>query len=229
MLGFTKPIYIETTIVDSTITNNITYSDLENRLKNSTLNILFMSRIEKYKGIYSAIDSFHRLQNNFKSDTSLKIAGIGSELENVKNYVARKKINNIEFLGFIRGKKKAEILKNSSLYLFPSSHDEGMPNSLLEALGAGLPVLTTLKGGIKDFFNNQMGLEIENPNDIDEIYTKLINILKDRERMIKMSKFNYIFSQKYFTSEKVGKRLIRIIQNTIKDDHYNKSWYEINK
>jgi len=56
----------------------------------------------------------------------------------------------VKFLGYVRGPNKVDALENNDIYCFPSYFGEGMPNSVLEALAFGMPVITCCVGGLTD-------------------------------------------------------------------------------
>ena len=91
---FKKPIYTETTVVSDSIikySDHIDLTDAETGYVAGKKNILFLSRVERVKGIYETIDSFKSLQKRHP-DLTLTIAGTGGELENAKSYVKEKKL-----------------------------------------------------------------------------------------------------------------------------------------
>ena len=71
------------------------------------------------------------------------MAGDGPFLDKAVQFV---KDNNLEgkvsFPGFVSGETKSKVLTDSDIYIFPS-YTEGMPNSVLEAMAFGLPVVAT--------------------------------------------------------------------------------------
>ena len=102
---YRNPIYIETTVVEEEIIKHAgkVANDFEKKYKS----ILFLSRVEKGKGIYETLDSFNFLRNKYP-DIVLNIAGIGSELEKAKSYVKEKDIPSVNFLGWVAGSEKTQ-------------------------------------------------------------------------------------------------------------------------
>ena len=44
--------------------------------------------------------------------------------------------------GYLQGVEKATELMSADIFMLPTYHGEGCPNCILEAMGAGLPVIT---------------------------------------------------------------------------------------
>ena len=66
---------------------------------------------------------------------------------------------DVHFVGFLSQPKLMELYANSHLFLHPSEmppdqNQEGVPNSILEAMATGLPVLSTRHGGIPEAVEN---------------------------------------------------------------------------
>lgn len=203
------PIYLETTIVDETLLNGVTTQDKSF----SHCNLLFLSRLEKDKGILEAIEAFNYLENtNQRNQYKFSIAGDGKAMSDVKQKIKKKDIQGCFIKGFVKGEEKAKCFKQANLFVFPSTHGEGMPNSVLEAMAFGLPVLTTRVGGIPDFFEDgKMGLFLESTDPM-HIADKIKYLVKRPELMKEMSIYNFEYAKKHFYSSVVSQRLKKIIQ-----------------
>ncbi|MBI4722343.1 MAG: glycosyltransferase [Candidatus Stahlbacteria bacterium] len=71
-------------------------------------------------------------------------------------------------------------LNAADIFLFPS-RSEGMPVALLEALSCGIPAITTNVGGIPEVMENGKTGWIVNIEDIDEIISRIKQLLDNQE------------------------------------------------
>jgi glycosyltransferase involved in cell wall biosynthesis len=127
--------------------------------KNRTQIILaFCGRIGQRKGTFDLIQAFANLPNEQKKSAKLILAGDG-EIEKAQELATSLKlINNITFLGWINYTKRDEVLSKADVFILPS-YNEGLPMAILEAMGWGLPVISTPVGGIPELvISNQNGL-----------------------------------------------------------------------
>jgi glycosyltransferase involved in cell wall biosynthesis len=200
-------------IADDSFINKFNINERK-RLK-SKFNILVLSRIEKNKGVYLAIDTFEKIQKIFPDKfLQLTIAGDGSDLMNVTQYVAKRKIKNVEFAGFVKGVTKHEVYKNAHLYLFPTSFGEGLPVSVLEAMLYGMPIITRPVGGLPDVIKNNINgylIDSVNPRDfIQPIKTLMLNSKLYQSICIK----NHAFALNNLIASKARERFSEFL-NTI--------------
>ncbi len=171
--------------------------------------LLLLSRIEKEKGVYVAIDAAALLRKQ-GLDVHLTIAGDGSERVPAQQYVAEHHLECIDFVGYVRGEDKKRLLASTDVYLFPSNHGEGMPLSVLEAMAAGLPVLSTRAGGLDDFFEDgKMGFSAEVPT-AEGFAAFVEKLLSDPARLVQIGEYNRKFAQRFFKAEVVAGRLLSI-------------------
>lgn len=207
--GINKPIYLETTAVEDELLS------IGSRTDYSRMNILFLSRIERSKGVYEAVDAFGILNEKY-DNLHLFIAGDGSELNRLTDYIRTKGIKNVDILGYVRGAEKFRLFARSHVYVFPSYHGEGMPNSVLEAMAAGLPVVTRPVGGIRDFFRDGvMGFVTESKDPVE--FAKLIEkLVTNRELIARMGGYNREYARERFAASKVAKRLMKVYENMIR-------------
>jgi glycosyltransferase involved in cell wall biosynthesis len=214
-MGYKKPIFLETTLVDETLINGLNTGIIKRKYeKPDILNLLFLSRVEKGKGIFIVLDSFRELKLHYKN-LRLFIAGDGSDLDEVKKYIAENSLEDAVVHGFIDGANKKEIHLKSHIYILPTLLTEGMSNSVLEALAFGLPVISRPMGGnadiLKDNINGLLTLS-KKPEDYVILIKKLI---ENPVLMEKIALENFQFAKENFYSGVVVKRLENIFNSVI--------------
>jgi len=210
--GIKVPVFMGTTVVDEKLTLDYSIEKKIKIIKNAPeKKILFISRIEKEKGIFETLDALNLLVKK-GHDVSLTIAGEGPALNNAIKYVSKDKtlLDKVTFLGDVRGEKKKAIFESHHLCCFPSSYGEGMPTSVLEAMVFGMPIITRPVGGIKDFFENGKMGYITDSKDPDVIAELLEKIIIDKDKISEMARYNHFFAKKHFMAPKEAKRLINI-------------------
>lgn len=120
-------------------------TDVLSVLSKRPLRLLFAGRLVQQKRPDILLEMMQILKN---TDVELSIAGEGPLLQKVKN-VAEKESLKIHFLGLISRDAMPKILRSHDVLIAPSEF-EGMSISVLEALFAGLYVVTSRASGNPD-------------------------------------------------------------------------------
>lgn len=203
------PFFVETTVADSSFVKEL---DLSKKLESfeKEINFLFLSRIEKEKGIYIAIDAFVAFQKAFpEKQSTLIIAGDGPDLAAVKTYVAENKLASIQFLGHIDREAKKEVLLQSHIMLFPS-FTEGLPNSILEGMLYGMPIIARATGGIPEVIEQNVNGYVTE-SFAPSVFTDYITAIATNKLLYQsMAETNHRLAMQRFTSEKVKERIVKI-------------------
>ncbi len=214
--GYAGPIYQESTAVDDALLNGFSQENIYEKFnqQKEKFTILFLSRIEKSKGIIEVIDTFQLLNQKYLN-LELIIAGEGSYLMTTQDYVAQKGLRNVKFTGHVIDSAKKEIFEQADLYFFPTMHGEGMPNSLLEALAFGLPVITCPVGGIIDFFENgKMGFYTDGLAP-EKIALQIERLINDQQLRQEISLYNHKYAHRNFLASDVACRLETIYRQVM--------------
>lgn len=112
------------------------------------------------------------------------IIGEGSERKNLENLIKENELENT-FLLAGNIDRAYELLTAFDIYVC-SSVKEGFPYSILEAMGAGLPVVSTRVGGIPEMIKDNENGFLANPGNPEELAEKIIALSNDkilRERL----------------------------------------------
>ena len=122
--------------------------------------------------------------------------------------------NNVFFVGWKTTYELNTILELNDVFVLPS-WNEGMPNSMIESMAAGLAVIVTSVGVIPDFLDNNEHAIIIPPTDTKALENAMINIINDYDLRIRLSKKGQILAQNKFSTNKEILKLKEIIKNLI--------------
>lgn len=169
--------------------------------------LLFMSRLVREKGVFELLEAFLQLRGRYHR-LRLDIAGDGEERLGVTQWVdAHGLRDRVRLLGYLRGEEKARALLGADIFVLPTRHGEGCPVTLLEAMAAGLAVITTPVGGIPDVFSdgvNGILLRDHQPATIAEAIGRLLD---DGELCARTGEYNRGEAWKRFESRIVACRM----------------------
>ena len=145
-----RRVRVTTTMFDGSL-----FSDLSrSRSDDGETRLVFMSRFVAEKGIHELLQAFVRLAEEFPG-LRLVLLGDGPERPALEARAQEAGLaERVDFAGYVRGHEKAQALVDADIFVFPTYYGEGCPVVLLEAMAAGLPVITHGAGGIPDVFED---------------------------------------------------------------------------
>ncbi|MDO8443248.1 MAG: glycosyltransferase family 4 protein [bacterium] len=171
--------------------------------------ILTTSRLVYKNGVDILIRAAAKLKET-RPNIKLLIIGDGPELNKLKNQSQKLKVdNNILFLGQIPQKDLPIYFRISDVFV-RASRSEGLGNSFLEAMAAGIPVIGTPVGGIVDFLSNGHTGLLATPEDPDNLAEKINYILSHQDIKNNVIKNGLALVEKHYSWDIVAEKMKRI-------------------
>ena len=183
------------------------------------MQVLFLSNLRVRKGVLEAL-SAARIVAERMPDVRFVFAGEweSPELERQARVAASSLNGCVQFLGTVTGHAKRLLLGSSSILLFPPREPEGHPRVVLEALAAGLPVVTTDRGAIGETVRDGVsGFVLGEPNP-SELAERLMRLLSDDGLYASMSQAARADYEERFTQEQSDRRLASWLESVASDD-----------
>jgi glycosyltransferase involved in cell wall biosynthesis len=146
--------------------------------------IIQVSRMEPLKGHAVLIDALAQLRD--RKGWTCRLAG-GAQRSHEAQYMASLRgqaaalgiADRVEFLG--ERSDVQRLLADADIYCQPNIEPDAFGISLVEAMAAGLPVVTSALGGAKEIVDDTCGVLVE-PRNADKLASALSALLDDRGR-----------------------------------------------
>lgn len=181
----------------------------------TNISFLMVSRIAKFKGIpeyFEAAKKVKEIYPNIKfifvgakdtSPISLNIQTFYDEYIKTNIIELHENSNNIY-----------EFLRNTSVFVLPSYYREGIPRAALEALSVGRPIITTSSIGCQEVINNEKNGFLIPPQNINELFQKMIYLIEHPKKLSFMAKESNLFCKSKFDVNLVNKQMLKILNIT---------------
>lgn len=188
----------------------------EHGLENKTV-ILFVGRLSKNKGVDRLIRALPQLAKRY-NDLALVIVGSNWFSQNdVTDYVAyaralaKKLPVPVVTTGFVSPDEIQNWFAASDLFVCSSVWQEPLARVHYEAMAAGLPIVTTARGGNTEVIQlNEFGLIVENPENPDNFAEVISKLLANRSQMKKMGERGREISVSHYQWERVASQIIKV-------------------
>ncbi|MFK5603923.1 glycosyltransferase family 4 protein [Haloferax volcanii] len=146
--------------------------DIDPEVKNQTptKKVLYVGTLRKTKGVEYLIRAGKHLPENFQ----IVIVGDGPQ-EKELHEIADELGLNIQFAGRVEYKEIPEYMRKSDVFVHPGVWPEPFGRTILEAMQAGLPVVTTDRGAPKEIVPfESLVCEAENSQDLAETIQSVV-------------------------------------------------------
>jgi glycosyltransferase involved in cell wall biosynthesis len=166
------------------------YSHTQLPMANQKFKIVSLFRIIKEKGLYELIEVIQRI-SKLNLNTEFVIIGGGPMLDFLKEQLLENSNNNeVRILGFVNDDIKIQEICSSDLYVM-LTHFDLMPISIMEAMAAGKPILSTKVGGIPDLVQDGVNGFLFDIGEVDQVVEKILELSIPNSDAKKLGKKGY--------------------------------------
>ncbi len=184
-----------------------------NRTPNTKFRFIHISCFEEnHKNVKGLLNAIHQLANSHQN-FELRLIGTGPDWEEVVQYSEDLNFpeDMVTFLGLKENEELVEEIQKSDVHLLFSNY-ENLPVVNLECFACGVPVISTDVGGIREFFNDDLGRLIA-PKDEHALVKVLQDFMDGKIHFDSQVIREYAIQ--HFSSEHIGEQLFHIYQQSL--------------
>jgi phosphatidyl-myo-inositol alpha-mannosyltransferase len=165
-------------------------------LRDENVNILFVGRLEKRKGLGDLLRAYRTLTTRVP-ETRLIVVGDGPLRGRVESYVARHRLPNVILAGYVPESVKPRYYNSADIFCAPATGAESFGIVLLEALASGLPVVATEVAGYMSVLEPGKDSVTVPPKNWRELAASLVILCRDAELRRRLADYGVRKARRY--------------------------------
>ncbi len=184
-------------------------------LDDGMVNILFVGRLEKRKGLRYLLRAFERVKAK-RPDTRLVVAGAYDERQRsaYERWVAEAGLRDVEFVGYVSNEMLPRYQQSAHVFCAPNTGNESQGIILLEAMAAGRPVVASNIEGFAAVVTHGVEGLLVRPKDEDALAEALLELVEDPDMRLDMGQKAAERAQ-HFSWERVSQRVLSYYERLV--------------
>ncbi len=179
----------------------------------------FAARMEELKGPMVLMEAMGIAYQQHEN-VCLNIAGDGSQRQKI---AARAKALNVasryRYHGvYTHPEERCAFMRSLDVFVMPS-FTEGTPNSIVEAMAHGIPIIASQVGGVPDMIGNDAGVLVP-PGDVNALAEAMLRLARDQDLRQTMGRAAYERYQRFFSPNAVLPLMLQTYQRVSGNGHY---------
>ncbi len=158
------------------------------KYKDGKINILFVGRMEKRKGLKYLLMAYSRLKWQFP-DIRLIIVGPGTPDKDSYRVLGEHSLQDVEFVGGVSQDDLARYYKTADIFCSPATGKESFGIVLLEAMASGTPIVASRLDGYATVMEDGMHGLMVPPKDDQALAAALRHMIQDPQMRAAMGAF----------------------------------------
>lgn len=210
----------------SVVPNGVRWEDrqtgsLESIKEKRRYRILHLGTLNQAKGTLIFLEAAALLVK-IRPDIEFVFAGAWSrpkDKEQAESFIAREGLSDaVSFTGPVAGEEKSALFRSADLFVFPGVQQEGQPLVVIEAMAAGLPILFTDRGCLREtVIEGENGLEVR-CDDPEHLTKQILLLLSSPERLKRMGVRSRARYEAFYTEERHVEKMVALFLKVAKEN-----------
>jgi glycosyltransferase involved in cell wall biosynthesis len=178
--------------------------------------LLFVGRFNAFKNVETLLEAADKLYQKGVNNFELQLVGDGERRANLERLTVEKGLTrNVRFLGWIDRETIVERYRQADLFVTATTW-EGMPNTVLEGMACGLPVVATRASGLDQLVHEGVNGYLVDINDPFSLADRLADLIDNPYERLRMGKESRKIAEQEFAWEYIAEQYVQIYQRIIR-------------
>jgi glycosyltransferase involved in cell wall biosynthesis len=185
------------------------------RSHNGPVRLLFVGRFNAFKNVESLLEMAGRLKEMKVDDFELQLVGDGERRANLERQVIELGLTRqARFLGWVDRTAIVECYRQADIFVTATTW-EGMPNTVLEAMACGLPIVGTRASGLQELVREGINGHLVDLNDTFTMAERLAELIANPYERRRMGKESRKIAEQEFDWEYIAEQYVEIYQRIV--------------
>lgn len=185
------------------------------RQSDGPVRLIFVGRFNNFKNVEMLVETACLLAKKGVDNFELVLVGDGERRSNVERAVSEKGLTKrVRLLGWLDRAELVEQYRRADIFVSATTW-EGMPNTVLEGMACGLPVVSTRASGLEELVREGINGYLVDINEVNALADRLVNLINNRYERLRMSKESRKIAEQEFAWEYIAEQYVEIYKRIL--------------
>lgn len=161
------------------------------------LNILFVGRLEKRKGLKYLLAAYERIRQQLPNSRLIVVGPDGGRLKSHERFIRGHSLESVVFTGYVSYEELPRYYKTADVFCAPATGKESFGIVLLEAMAASRPIVAShIEGYAGVVTDGEEGMLVE-PENEEALASSLVHLLTNKQLREKMGAMGRLKAEMY--------------------------------
>ncbi len=174
--------------------------------------LLFVGRFNAFKSVETLVEAAARLKEMGVTSFELQLVGEGSRRANVERLIIEKGLTRqVQLLGWVERDAIVERYRQADIFVTATTW-EGMPNTVLEGMACGLPVVATRASGLDELVKEGVNGHLVDINDAGTLAKRIADLINNPNERRRMGKESRKIAEREFAWDYIAEQYVEIYE-----------------
>lgn len=177
-----------------------------------SVRLLFVGRFNAFKNVETLLKAAAHLKKMDIDNFELQLIGDGEQRSGLERLTVEKELTReVHFLGWVDREAIRNFYRQADLFVTATTW-EGMPNTVLEAMACGLPVVASRASGLEELVCEGVNGYLVDINDHVALADRLVDLIDNPYERQRMGKESRKIAEREFAWEYIAEQYVEIYQ-----------------
>jgi glycosyltransferase involved in cell wall biosynthesis len=196
-----------------------TFIPARQRDRDGPVRLMYVGRFNAFKNVEMLIQAVARLQDIDVGDFELELVGEGEQRPALERLVSELGLTRqIHFSGWVARERIADYYRCADIFTTATTW-EGMPNTVLEAMACGLPIVGTQASGLQELVKDGINGYLVPVKDVDALAKALAHLIDNGYERHRMGRESRKLAEREFAWQYIAEQYVEVYGNVLEKRH----------